>query len=130
MSLHVWSVMEKCRIRSGRYASTRAMGANGTFRVRCPDRGELSIIISDGEGWEHVSVTTKNRCPTWQEMDWVKRQFWDEDDTVMQLHVPTPDHVNCHPFCLHLWRPIGGGVPRPPVWMVGPKAEAVKEANP
>ena len=124
MSLHVSSEMEPRRIRSGRMASAWVMGANGAFRVRCPDRGELFVIISDGGRWEHVSVTTKNRCPTWEEMDWVKRQFWDEDDTVMQLHVPAADHVDCHPFCLHLWRPIGGEVPRPPAWMVGPKGES------
>ncbi len=111
-------------MRSGRMASSRALRANGAFRVRCPDRGEMFVVISDGGSWEHVSVSTSNRCPTWEEMEWVKRRFWDEDDTVMQLHVPAADHVDCHTFCLHLWRPVGGGISRPPAWMVGPKGES------
>ena len=121
MSLHVSAEMEPRRIRSGPMASSWVMGANGAFRVRCPGRGELFLVVSDGTGWEHISVSTENRCPVWEEMEWVKRRFWDEGDTVMQFHVPLRDHVNVHPFCLHLLRPAKGEPPRPPSWMVGPK---------
>lgn len=120
MSLHVTPEIERNRFRHGRPASTRAAGANGAFYVQCPGRGWLMIVISNGGGWEHVSVTVRNRCPVWEEMDWVKQQFWDEGDTVIQYHVPVSDHVNVHPFCLHLWRQIGKTMPRPPAWMVGP----------
>ncbi len=80
----------------------------------------LTIVFSDGDGWEHVSVSTPDRCPTWDEMEWVKRKFWQDGDCVMQLHVPPSEHINCHPHCLHLWRPIGVEIPRPPAHMVGP----------
>jgi hypothetical protein len=33
---------------------------------------------------------------------------------VMQLHVATADHINCHPYCLHLWRPHAAAIPLPP----------------
>ena len=79
---------------------------------------KLKIVFSNGEGWEHVSVSTPDRCPTWEEMEWVKREFWDESDTVMQIHVPAAEHINCHPYCLHLWRPSSGDIPRPPAYMV------------
>ena len=47
-------------------------------------------------------------------MDWVKDQFWDGDETVVQYHVPKSVHVNVHKFTLHLWRLTGGPVSRPP----------------
>ncbi len=81
----------------------------------------LKIIASSGEGWEHVSVSTPKRCPNWPEMDFVKNLFWEPYECVMQLHVPREDHVNCHPYCLHLWRPIGVEIPRPGSILVGPK---------
>lgn len=95
----------------------------GAFRVPSPihSRGDLYVIASSGEGWDHVSVSLPGRTPTWLEMEHVKRLFFREDETAMQLHVPPADHVNRHEHCLHLWRPNGQGVeiPRPPVWMVG-----------
>jgi hypothetical protein len=32
--------------------------------------------------------------------------------------VPIVEHINCHPYCLHLWRPHNVEIPRPPSWMV------------
>lgn len=82
---------------------------------------QLTIVFSNGGGWEHVSVSRPDRCPTWGEMEAVKRVFWSDADTVMQLHVPVNDHVDFHPYCLHLWRPLGVEIPRPPASMVGPR---------
>ena len=65
----------------------------------------FTVIFSDGRGWDHVSVSLTTRCPTWDEMEYVRRLFFKDDETVMQLHVPTTDHINQHVFCLHLWRP-------------------------
>lgn len=90
---------------------------NGCLEIRYKG---LGIIFSSGGGWEHVSVSRRSRTPTYEDMDWVKRQFWSGDECVMQLHVPVDDHVNCHPNCLHLWRPIDKEIPRPPAIFVGP----------
>jgi hypothetical protein len=49
----------------------------------------------------------------------VKDLFWDHEDTVMQLHPPKSDWVSNHSFCLHMWRPVGIEIPRPPALMVG-----------
>lgn len=81
----------------------------------------LNIIASVGMGWDHVSVSTPERCPTWEEMSFVKDLFFKPDETAMQLHVPADDHINHHPFCLHLWRPHVVEIPRPPSILVGPK---------
>jgi hypothetical protein len=90
---------------------------NGCFVI--PVRG-MVIVVSTGEGWEHVSVSLKDRCPTWDEMEWAKHKFWEDGDTVMQLHVPTSDHLNFHRYCLHLWRPLNCEIPRPPGIFVAP----------
>lgn len=106
------------RIRTGPLASTDAYGCNGAFLLEGRKRA-LMIIASDGGGWEHVSVSLPDRCPTWDEMCAVKALFWDPDDCVMQLHPPASRHVNNHPNCLHLWRPVGIEIPQPPSIMVG-----------
>jgi len=92
----------------------------GAFQIPSPiDRGTLRIIASADLGWDHVSVSRQNRPPNWTEMSFVKRLFFKEGETAMQLHVPVEDHVNCHPNCLHLWRPHDQEIPRPPSIMVG-----------
>jgi hypothetical protein len=91
----------------------------GAFEVPSPiDKAPLMIVASSGNGWDHVSVSRANRCPNWPEMTHVRRLFFRDDETVMQLHVPEADHINVHPHCLHLWRPQQAEIPRPPGWMV------------
>jgi hypothetical protein len=80
----------------------------------------MAVIFSAGEGWEHVSVSLHDRCPTWEEMAEVKRRFWEPADVVMQLHVAESQHLNCHPYCLHLWRPLHDKIPLPPPILVAP----------
>lgn len=116
---------------------------SGAFLGKCGS-ARLSIIASDGGGWDHVSVSLATRCPTWEEMCWVKRLFFEPDEVVMQLHPAETDYVNNHKFCLHLWRPQSqteieaireswgepwpygdlqspGEIPTPETWMVGIK---------
>lgn len=95
---------------------------NGVFELPSPIDGQsLRVIASNGDGWDHVSVSRANRCPNWPEMEFIKRRFFKDDETVMQLHVPPSEHINFHPNCLHLWRPHNTTIPRPPPWMVAPK---------
>jgi hypothetical protein len=113
------------RVTRGPLASDSSYGNNGCFLL--PHKGEeLFVIVSDGDGWDHVSVSLRSRCPTWAEMCFVKAMFFDPEEAVMQLHPPKSDYVNYHRFCLHLWRPQAGDIPLPPSWMVGPKQEAVQ----
>ena len=92
----------------------------GVFDIPSPiDSIFMHIVASSGEGWDHVSVSRRNRCPNWPEMEHVKRLFFRDDEVAMQLHVPPSEHVNNHPHCLHLWRPLDAGIPRPPSIFVG-----------
>lgn len=84
-----------------------------------PNNCDLTIIFSDGLGWEHVSVSTPGRCPNWPEMCFVKNLFWSADDVVIQFHPAASEYVNNHPYCLHLWRPQGITLPTPPRLLVG-----------
>lgn len=98
----------------------RGNGGNGLFMLPSPEDAQpLRIIAATGGGWEHVSVSRDDRMPSWTEMDYVARTFWQPHETVVQFHVPRTDHVNVHPNCLHLWRPTGKPVPRPPSVFVG-----------
>jgi hypothetical protein len=101
-------------------------GTCGAFRLPSPIDGQpLGVIASSEDGWDHVSVSRSNRCPNWPEMDFIKRRFFRDDEVAMQLHVPVTDHINTHPYCLHLWRSQTGEIPRPPGWMVGPNRSVV-----
>lgn len=82
----------------------------------------LRIIASREMGWEHVSVSRRGKCPSWSEMDYVKRLFWDDEEPVMQLHPPRSQWVNNHTHCLHLWKPMNQEIPLPPSIMVGIKS--------
>lgn len=107
-------LLEAGRILDGPMASEREWGGYGAFRLY-RERGpktELLIVASGGDpgdtmsgGWEHVSISTKTRCPTWDEMCTVKDLFWGEEETVLQFHPPHSQYVNNHRHCLHLWKP-------------------------
>jgi len=93
----------------------------GTFLLPSPiDKAGMRIIASADGGWDHVSVSRANRCPNWPEMEHVKRLFFRDDETAMQLHVPPSEHLSLHPHCLHLWRPQAAEIPRPPAIFVAP----------
>jgi hypothetical protein len=115
--------LEQGRVRAGDF-KTNPGWQHGAFLIMGPCGAQLKIISSvadDVYPWEHVSVSTKNRCPNWQEMCFVKKLFWKDDESVMQLHPSESMYVNNHPFCLHLWRPTKAEIPLPPPLLVGVK---------
>lgn len=117
MSFHV---PNKYRIRRGPIGSDDSIGNAGAFAVP-HKKARFMVIASDSIGWEHVSVSMPDRCPTWKEMCLIKDLFWDPEDTVIQYHPAESEYVNNHPFCLHLWRPVGLDLPIPPSILVGVK---------
>jgi hypothetical protein len=95
----------------------------GAFMVRKMSvKGPVSfrVVASVGDQWEHISVSLPNRCPTWPEMAWIADVFWPPGDCLVQYRPPADQYVNCHPYCLHWWRPIGIELPAPPADLVGP----------
>lgn len=92
-------------------------GKSGAFKVELNGR-VIQIIASNELDWDHVSVSLSNRSPNWKEMCYVKSLFWEDEETVMQLHVPKSKHINIFEHCLHMWKPHSSEIPMPPEFMI------------
>lgn len=96
---------------------------NGTFIINRYKNDEFYfVIVSNGLGWDHVSVTLhkKNgasikRCPSYEEMLMIKEKIFAEDEVVFQLHPREEDYIDTHPYCLHLWKPNNCSMIVPPI---------------
>jgi hypothetical protein len=65
-------------------------GIDGAHYV---SRTKLSVIISccieaDGNHWVHLSVSRRDRLPTWQELNRVKEIFLGTESLALQVLVP------------------------------------------
>lgn len=70
--------------------------------------GGLRVIVDcetkeDGREWLHVSASREKWNPTHEDMALVKRDFIGEDRYAYSVWAPSHNHVNIHPYCLHLW---------------------------
>lgn len=118
------------RVRQGPTASQDADGNNGQFFLP-REKGSFDLLcqVSDGAGWDHVSVSVPEaslreagqprRLPTWDEMMRAKRLFWADDEEAVQIAPPEKDYVNQHPWCLHWWRSQEAPQPLPASPLVG-----------
>ena len=79
---------------------------SGWLIVKPKRVSEAAAVVfgSNENGWEHVSVSFRDRCPTWDEMCVAKDVFWKPDEACMELHPPEAEYVNIHKYCLHIWR--------------------------
>lgn len=137
MSFRVSPAIEKWRIVKGAWAS-RPGSPFGFFLVDI-DGHKLKIMACAGsyestdhdrtQGWDHVSVSSAARCPTWKEMCVVKNWFWEEEDTVVQFHPKKSEYVDNHPNCLHLWKQAGYDYELPPSILVGIKGVTADEVQ-
>lgn len=109
---------EKYRVNKGPLASIKEYGCNGLFRIPYRKKIKLTVIASNGDGWDHVSVSTEKRCPTWNEMKYIKNLFFKSNETVIQYFPPEIAYVNNCPNCLHMWRKQGHNFELPPTYMV------------
>lgn len=114
--------LDKYRMQTGPFGT--APGTHyGLFFIKVDvSKPPLKVVCSpfDGEKeWEHVSVSLPNRCPTWEEMCYIKDLFWDETQTVVQFHPPKSEYINNHRYCLHLWRNTKVEIQTPPSILVG-----------
>ena len=114
--------VERGRVTSGGTLESRRGDDFGFFHLTTNAGAHLGVMVSAGDDsipWEHVSVSTRTRCPTWDEMCWVKSLFWDDEEVVVQYHPAKSAYVNYHPFCLHMYRPLAAELPVPPSITVG-----------
>lgn len=89
-------------------------GNGATFRSKT--RG-LFVMVSgavelDGRRWIHVSVSRRDRLPSYDDLALVKRAFIGDERKALQVFAPSSEHYNLHAFCLHLWCCLDGdGLP-------------------
>lgn len=107
--------VEGGRFRSGSHGTSTGDPYGAFLLTRGIEKFKVRIYDGLDTGWDHVSVSTKKRCPTRDDMCWIKSLFFRSDETVMQIHPHADDYVNDHPYCLHLWRPINGFDTPPPI---------------
>lgn len=123
-----WNFLNKARVSDpsfGPYASTPSDGFNGFFCFRLNGL-PVKCIVSDGSGWQHVSVSIEGSTqpPSWSIMCQVKDLFWEPEDWVAQFHPAQSEYVNNHPGVLHLWKCLDKEFPKPDRLMVGFKDQS------
>ena len=108
---------------------------NGKFVWTSPKGIQFQAIASNGAGWDHVSLsvffdprTSQGRGPTWEEICWIKDQFWQPEETVIQFHPKKSQYVNFHPYVLHLWKPQLREISLPPSILVAPRVRSICES--
>ena len=110
------SHLDKFRVE---YMGSFGDAKNGAFMMNlCGSNLMFAVVASDGAGWDHVSVSTAERCPRWEEMQQIKDLFFEPEEIAMQLHPAKSEYVNTFPYCLHIWRPQNTDIPKPPPILV------------
>jgi len=110
--------VEDCRIRHGKWKSDPG-DPFGSFEIKIKTTHTAVtalVMVGDGLGWDHVSVSIKGRrrCPTWEEMSKIKKMFFKPDECVVQYHPKDDNYINIHNFVLHMWRIQKQEFPTPP----------------
>ena len=72
------------------------------------EKNGLFVITSlqkelDNNFWIHVSLSRKNKLPSYNDVKLVKNTFIGKDKKAIQIFPEEENHVNLMPYCLHLW---------------------------
>lgn len=76
--------------------------------------GDGSVLIScaphpeDGVEWVHASMTRRGRVPDYGDLCLLHRAVFGAEGWSYQVFAPTTEHVNIHPYALHLWGRLDG----------------------
>lgn len=65
-----------------------------------------NFIFSVQGGWEHLSVSTPSKTPSWDIMCEMKEAFFDDEEECFEFHPKKSEYINVHQHCLHIWRPV------------------------
>lgn len=88
----------------------------GGAKYQARSRGLVAIISCsrelDGQFWLHLSVSHRNRVPTWDELRWCKEIFLG-DREAYQVMPPQSRYVNIMPTVLHMFALLDGAAVLP-----------------
>lgn len=75
-------------------------------------KGPLKVILSiedhGGKIVRHVSVSCKDRYPTWDEIKEVRYTFMEDKHEAIMIFPPKDEYVNLHNNTFHLWAKANG----------------------
>lgn len=64
--------------------------------------------LSDGRRWLHLSISRRDRLPSWKDLRDSKNLFIGAEKTAIQLLPKESAYIDAHPFTLHLWHCLEG----------------------
>ena len=85
------------------------------------------VALTRIKGWEHLSVSFKNKIPSWECMHEMKELFFYDDEECFQMHPKADNYVNNNEYTLHIWRPVEGMNQVPPSILVGFRPNHIEE---
>jgi hypothetical protein len=73
----------------------------------------LRVIASimeydDDKEWLHLSMSHRRRMPTYDDLAYLKKHWAGDDRKCIMVFPPKSEHVNIHPYCLHLFCCLDG----------------------
>jgi hypothetical protein len=71
----------------------------GTFKM-----GRCFIIITIDNGAWHLSISTKDKLPSYKEIKAARYTFLPNELYFAEIFPPKEEFVNLHPFVRHLWQ--------------------------
>ena len=77
-----------------------------TEKTRIFKTNHFVVLFSiENTGKYHISISHKHRYPTWDEIKWVKYEFFKELSEInMAMYFPKPENfINVHENCFHLY---------------------------
>ena len=66
----------------------------------------VSAALYDGGAYIHASCSRQDRMPSYYDLRDLKAIAFGPERYACQVFPPESEHVNIHPFCLHLWGPM------------------------
>ena len=98
------------------------------MEVRSIKQSDKALVsLTRIEDWEHLSVSFKNKIPSWECMEEMKRLCFYDDEECFQMHPKVDNYVNNNEYTLHIWKPVEGMKQIPPSILVGFRENHIEE---
>lgn len=98
------------------------------MEVRSIKQSDKALIsLTKIENWEHLSVSFKNKIPSWECMQEMKELCFEDDEECFQIHPKADNYINNDEYTLHIWRPKEGMKQIPPSILVGFRINHIEE---
>lgn len=66
--------------------------------------GECVVCVAIEQGFYHVSISHKDRLPTYEELKAARYEFAPDAAYMAMIFPPKKEFVNMHDYTLHLWQ--------------------------